>query len=169
MNTRFIYFWRYGLPLTIFAVGFLLTNSAWGQVQGAPVERKAWNVEEMQALTDQLVTEMSAARQATRREPLLQEAQGGGAPGPMNYVENIRQLEVASKQLASRVRGGGGYEQSLGIARKLGVLLRDSEVLARSLSISESTRKDLAAAHRTLNKIAPYYGKAPLYPEAEVP
>jgi hypothetical protein len=167
MNTRFIYFWRYGLLLTIFAVGFLLTNSAWGQVKGAPVERKAWNVEEMQALTNQLVTEMSAARQAIRREPLLQEAQRGGSPRPMNFMENIRQLEVASKQLASRVRDGGGYEQSLGIARKLGVLLRDSEVLARSLSISESTRKDLAAAHRTLNKIAPYYGKAPLYPEAE--
>ena len=78
MNTRFIYFWRYGLLVTILAVGFVLTNSAWGQVKGAPVERKAWNVEEMQALTDQLVTEMSAARQAARREPLLQEAQRGG-------------------------------------------------------------------------------------------
>jgi hypothetical protein len=167
MNTRFIYFRRFGFLLTTFAVGFLLTNSAWGQVKGAPVERKAWNVEEMQALTNQLVTEMSAARQAIRREPRLQEAQRAGAPQPMRFMANIRQLEVASKQLASRVRDGGGYEKSLGIARKLGVLLRDSEVLARSLSLSESSLKDLKAAHRTLNKIAPYYGKAPLYPEVE--
>ena len=167
MNTRFIYFRRFGFLLTTFAVGFLLTNSAWGQVKGAPVERKAWNVEEMQALTNQLVTEMSAARQAIRREPRLQEAQRAGAPQPMRFMANIRQLEVASKQLASRVRDGGGYEKSLGIARKLGVLLRDSEVLARSLSISESSLKSLTAAHHTLNKIAPYYGKAPLYPEVE--
>lgn len=158
---------RYGLLIACVCFGLLLGNVAWGQVKAPDVERKEWNAEDMQRFTAQLVQEMSAARQAARREPLLQDAQRASSPRPVRYMENLRQLERTSKQLASRVSNGGGFEETQGIARKFGVLLRDSEVLARSLSLSKATMDDLAAVQRTVNQIAPFYGKGPLYPEAE--
>ena len=153
----------------LLSVAFLIClwvpASAGAQTSAQPAERKAWNAEEMQALADQLAKEMNTARQAARREPQLQDAQRPGGRKATRFLDNLRLLETSSKQLASRVGSGGGYEQTLGIARKFGVLLRDSEVLSRSLNLSEGMTKDLDAAHRTLNKIAPYYGASPLYPE----
>ncbi len=84
-----------------------------------------------------------------------------------SFMENLRLLENSAKQLASRVKSGGGFEETQGIARKFGVLLRDSEVLGRSLNLSASITRDLEAAQRTLNKLAPYYGAKPLYPKLE--
>ena len=151
----------------LLSIAFILCLWTGGQANAQSVERKAWNAEEMQVLSDRLAKEMSTARQAARREPSLQDVQRPGGRKATKFLENMRLLEKSSKQLASRIGGGGGYEETTGIARKFGVLLRDSEVLSRSLQLSEGINKDLDAAHRTLNKIAPYYGASPLYPELE--
>ena len=152
----------------VFAVSlFLMLGAVTAMAQTAPNDRKAWNAEEVQALADQLSTEVTEARHAVRKESGFKSTASGSDRAAQQFDEKMRLLEKSAKQYASRVRGGGGFEETSGIARKIGVQLRDLDVLGRRLLLTKPTLAKLNAAQKTINQLSPYYGAAPLYPELE--
>ena len=146
---------------------FLLASAGAATAQSASDERKAWNAEEVQALADQLAKEVTEARHAVRKESGFNSTASGSDRAAQQFDEKLRLLEKSAKQYAARVRGGGGLEETSGIARKIGVQLRDLEVLSRRLLLTKPTLETLTAAQKTINRLSPYYGKAPLYPAVE--
>ncbi len=146
---------------------FVLASIGTAAAQPASSDRKAWNAEEVQALADQLAKELTEARHAVRKETGFKSSASGSDRAAQQFDEKLRLLEKSAKQYAARVRGGGGFEETSGIARKVGVQLRDLEVLGRRLLITKPTLETLNAAQRTVNQLSPYYGTAPLYPALE--
>ena len=149
----------------IFLFSFvLLAVVGTATAQPAPDEQKTWNAEEVQGLADQLAKELTEARHAVRKESGFKSTASGSDRAAQQFDEKLRLLEKSAKQYAARVRGGGGLEETSGIARKVGVQLRDLEVLSRRLLLTKPTLETLKAAQKTINQLSPYYGAAPLYP-----
>ena len=146
---------------------FVLASVGTAMAQPASSERKAWNAEEVQVLADQLAKELTEARHAVRKESGFKSTTSGSDRAAQQFDEKLRLLEKSAKQYAARVRGGGGLDETSGIARKVGVQLRDLEVLSRRLLLTKPTLETLKAAQKTINQLSPYYGTAPLYPALE--
>ena len=166
--SRLSAFFRFGFGWIVVLVGLLvLSGPAFAQEPTGDSGRKAWNPEEVQVLANQLVEEMKEVRVKLRQEPNLLSASTGLGRSAHQYSEAVKALEKSVKQYASRVNQNASFEETTGVARKVGLQLRDCERLARKLMLTEPTMTALNAAHLTLNKLAPYYGSQPLYPNAE--
>lgn len=150
-----------------FSILLFLAWAAAAPAQQGQAERKPWNADEVKGLADQLATEFKDARQTARREVGLQNVSTGSDRAAKQFMDKLRLLEKSATQYAARVNGGGGFDETVGIARKIGVQLRDLEVLSRRLHLIKGTTDAVAAAHKTINQLSPYYGASPLYPEAE--
>lgn len=129
----------------------------------APSERKPWDQARMQDLSSQLVTALSEVRKAYRREPSYRDPSNPNRRASQNMDQILKSLETSARQLAAKVKAGGGYEDTLGVARKIGQLLNDAEVEGRKLMTSEWMQQRVVPAKQLLNEIAPYYGRGPLY------
>lgn len=161
-------FFRFGFGWIVVLVGLLVLNGpAFAQEPTGDSGRKAWNLEEVKTLANQLVQEMKEVRVKLRQEPNLLSLSSGLSRSGHQFSEAVKALEKSVKQYASRVNQNASFEATTGIARKVGLQLRDCERLARKLMLTKPTMTALNAAHVTLNKLAPYYGSEPLYPEAE--
>jgi len=154
--------------LIFFSLLFLLSGFGAAEIQMGEQGRKAWNSAEILSLADQLVDQLSNARREVRMEAGLKNASTRADRAITQFNEKLRMLEKSASQYAGRVKSGAGYEKTRGIARKVGVQLRDLEVLGRRLVFSKPTADTLVAAQRTLNQLSPYYGRVPLYPEPGV-
>ena len=75
----------------------------------------------------------------------------------------IRALQQSTRQLHNRIRGGGGFEETRNIARKIGTLLNDADVASRGIMTSAWVAERVRPAMVLINEIAPYYGSEPLY------
>ena len=130
-------------------------------------QTKAWNVEEVKVLANQLAEELKAARQKIRQEPNLKSLTSGSSRRAYQFEDAVKALEKSARQYASRVNQGADHADTTAIARKIGTQLRDCEQLGRQLPLTKPTQDALAAAHKTLDQLAPYYGAQPLYPGSE--
>jgi hypothetical protein len=129
--------------------------------------RKAWDQERMTDLSAQLTKAMSEVRQAFRREPSFRDPNNPNRRASQNMDQTLRALETSARQLHARVQGGGGYQETLGIARKIGTQLNDAQVEGRKIMTSHWMDERIRPAMALINEIAPYYGSGPLFdPEA---
>lgn len=161
---------RYGFVWTLALVGLLVfAGSASAQDGSGSEGRKAWDSEQVKVLANQLVKEMAELRVKLRQEPNLLGVSSSLTRAAHQYSEAVKALEKSVKQYASRVNQGATFSDTTGIARKVGLQLRDCERLARKLMLTKPTMEALDAAQLTLNKLAPYYGADPLYEESEIP
>jgi hypothetical protein len=129
--------------------------------------RKTWDQERMTDLSAQLTKAMSEVRQAFRREPSFRDPNNPNRRASQNMDQTLRALETSARQLHARVQGGGGYQETLGIARKIGTQLNDAQVEGRRIMTSHWMDERIRPAMALINEIAPYYGSGPLFdPEA---
>lgn len=122
------------------------------------VEKVAWDADEVTRLTAQLSEQMTAVRQSIRLEPGIQEQVRMQSKAAVRLTDLLRVLEKSSRQLASRVAGGGGLEETLPVVRKIGSLLRSARVQGRSLMITEPSLEVIEQARATLKELGPFYG-----------
>ena len=133
----------------------------------ADAPRKAWDQEQMTDLSAQLTKAMGAVRQAFRREPSFRDPNNPNRRASQNMDQTLRALETSARQLHARVSGGGGYQETLGIARKIGTQLNDAQVEGRRIMTSHWMDERIRPAMALINEIAPFYGSGPLFdPEA---
>ena len=143
----------------------LATSGAWATHHETPSDAglKPWDQERMTELSSQLAKEMKAVRNAFRNDPIANEPVSPHRRAAQQMSDTLRHLHRTASQLHTRVKGGGDYEQTLGIARKIGTLLNDADELGRRIMSSTWTNERVKPAMETLNQIAPYYGSDPLY------
>jgi hypothetical protein len=126
-------------------------------------DRKPWNAAEMTRLTAELSRAVRDVRAAWRRDPAYRDPSNPNRRAALRLDETLRTLDQRTTQLASRVEGGGGFEQTRSIARNIGVLLNDVDVEARRIGSNQFMEAQVRPAMQLVNEIAPYYGRGPLY------
>ena len=148
-------------PVLLLAVALLAP--AVGLAQRNEVPPKAWDQAEVVRLSGDLQKQMNAIRKAFRSEPVFTTTATMKQRSARQMDEVLRDLERSARQLKSRAEGGAKREDTENIARKIGSLLRDAEMLGRRLDLGEFTNKHIRPAMQTLNELAPFYGAGPLY------
>jgi hypothetical protein len=86
----------------------------------------------------------------------------------MELRDTLRSLEGSCRQLASRLEAGEDREKTLGVARRIGMLIRDAQTTGRRLMTSDSQWAAIDPLVDIINRISPYYGtKSPLLPAVQ--
>jgi len=134
-----------------------------GKEKPPAVERKPWNQEEMVTLTTGLAGAVREVRDAWRKEPASRESSGPKRATTVRITQTLRDLDQRTSALATRVENGAGYDETLGVARKINVLLRDLDEQARGVMTSAWMDEKVKPAMDLINQIAPYYGREALY------
>jgi hypothetical protein len=136
-----------------FAVAALL---AIGLAPGAAfADLEPWNQEEVTALAKALHVAVKDVRQSLRREPA--EGLAGPARARQRMLEILKVLEKSCGQLAARLEGGDGREETLNIAKKIRSLVRDAETEGRKFMTTQQTDERVAPAEQALDGLTPYY------------
>ena len=125
-------------------------------------ERKAWDAEEMTALTGELAESVREVRRAWRREPTFR-APNTANRASMELDQRLRQLDRRTTQLHTRVKAGDGYEETLNIARNIRALLNDVDVLGRRIMTTKWMHDRVRPTMELLNQVAAFYGKDALF------
>jgi hypothetical protein len=129
----------------------------------AESNRKSWDAEEMTRLSGELARAIRDVRNAWRRNPAFREPQNPNRRAALRLDDTLRSLDQRATQLASRVKSGGGYDETFNIARNIGVLLNDVDVEGRRIAPNEFMEARVRPTMAIINEIAPYYGSGPLY------
>jgi hypothetical protein len=128
-----------------------------------PSERKPWDAARMTDLSAQLAQATSEVRRAFRREPNFRNPQTPNRRSVHQMEQTLRDLEIATRRLASQVSGGADFEGTSGTARRIGMLLNDADVTSRSIMTSAFMAEKIQPAMTLINEVAPYYGSGPLF------
>jgi len=132
----------------------------------AEIERKPWDAEKMTTLTAELARAVRDVRRAWRSEPAFRDSNNPNRRAAAALDENLRDLDQRTSQLATRVAGGAGFDETLNIARNIRVLLNDVDVNGRGIMTSQWMDERVRPAVVLINEIAAYYGsEAPFAPE----
>ena len=133
----------------------------------ASAELLPWDQANVTALGKQLAETTSAARQTAIREPSLRGATGnvGQRRSSERFLQTMRQLESSTRQLSRQLEAGSGKDETMGVARKIGTLLRDAQEDGRRLSLSQFMWDKINPMVVAIDAISPYYSDtSPLRP-----
>lgn len=123
----------------------------------------AWDAEKMTELTARLSKEVRAVRNAYRQSPNYNNDRMPNQRTAAEMYDTLKTLDQNCASLAKRVEKGGDAEKTRGLARSIGELLNDVDQYSRKLMMQDWTAEKARPAMETINEIAPYYGRGPLY------
>jgi len=136
--------------------------------ESAETAAKAWDAERMTQLTGDLAKAMGEVRTSFRQQSGAMEPRSPKSRSGKNMDDILKDLARSSRQLHAQVKGGAGAEETQGIARKIGTLLNDADVVGRQIMTTAWTAEKIRPAMALINEIAPYYGAGPLYDPASL-
>lgn len=122
-----------------------------------------WDAAKMTTLTGELSKQVRALRNAFRQSPNYANDQNPNRLSAQAMADTLKSLDQSCASLAKRVAKGEDADQTRGLARSIGTLLNDVDQHSRQLMIGEWTQEKARPAMETINAIAPYYGRGPLY------
>jgi hypothetical protein len=163
--------WAAALTFLLVPVPVLADHHEAGEAaQGAAEEkgRKPWDQAAMTDLTAQLADSTAALRRAFRGDPVFSTPENPNRRAALQMEDTLRSLQNSTRQLRNRVRDGGGFDETQGIARRIGMLLNDADVTGRRIMTTVWLADHARPAMMLINEIAPYFGSGPLYdPETQ--
>ena len=122
-----------------------------------------WDQEHVTALGQELADSVSAVRQTTLRNPSMRDVTSQRRGN--QYLETLRSLERSTRQLAGRLAKGEDREQTMGLARRIGSLLRDAQNVGRKMMATQGEWNEIDRVIAVLDQISPYYSdSSPLMP-----
>ena len=131
-----------------------------------PAELKPWDQKEVTLLAEQLSEAVTSLRAASINDPMLSSRGAAMDRRAKGVLDGLRALERSCRQLVRKLEAGENREQTLGVARKTGSLIRDVQVASRGFMTSESQWAAIDPAVDAINRISPYYStKQTLLPE----
>jgi hypothetical protein len=139
------------------------TDSGKEQAEAAAVDARPWDQAEMTRLTAELAQAVRDVRTAWRREPASSDPSSPHRRSAQQLDQSLRELDQRTGQLATRVAGGAGLDDTFNIARNIKVLLNDIDVAGRGIMTSEWMTERVRPAMDLINQIAPYYGGQALF------
>lgn len=122
-----------------------------------------WDAERMTELTADLSQQMRALRNSFRKSPNFRNPNTPNRRAADNMADILKRLDSSCSSLAKRVSNGEGAEETRGLARRIGSMLNDADVEGRRLMTQAWTDDRLGPAMQTINEIAKFYGRGPLY------
>jgi len=128
---------------------------------------KAWDQEEVTAQAKALHAAVKEVRQSMRRESTGDLASQGRARERMLQI--LKVLEQSCGQLAARLEGGAGHEETLNIAKKIRSLVRDARTEGRKFMTTQQTDERVEPADQAIAALGPYYFAEPAEAEAQEP
>jgi len=146
-------------------IGVLLLSAALSATASA--ELLPWDQAKVTELGKQLAKTTSTARQTALREPSLRGGTGnaGQRRSSDSFLQTMRHLESSTRQLARQLEAGGGKDETMGVARKIGTLLRDAQESGRRLNLSQFMWDTINPMVEAIDAISPYYSDtSPLRP-----
>jgi hypothetical protein len=147
------------MALTIAAATFLLAPGS------AVADLQAWDQEEVSALAADLAESIKAVRGAALNEPTLRGRNNTTGRASQQYLDSLKQLENATRKLATRLGDGEDREQTLNVARRIGTLLRDAQESGRRLMLTQSSFDEIDRAVAVIHRLSPFYtDRDPLMP-----
>lgn len=147
------------LPVLVMGLVLLAPTLALSQ----DAEFKEWDQAEVGRLAHELTSQVTKIRNAFRSNPTVGNLANMNQRASKSFSDTLRLIERSARQLAARVDGGGGREEALPIARKIGTLLRDASEEARHIMSDAWTEEQVVPAQRLVDQLAPYFGAEPLY------
>jgi hypothetical protein len=131
----------------------------------AAAEIEAWDQEKVSALATDLSEAIRAVRRSAMREPTLRDGATTARGSSQQFLDTLRQLESSTRQLATRLGKGEDLEQTLGVARRIGTLLRDAQESGRRLMLTKPTFDAIDTAVAAVHALSPFYtDQDPLMP-----
>ena len=131
----------------------------------AGAELKPWDQEEVTQLAKDLSEAVSNVRQITLKDPTMKGTGQMNERAAKEYLDNLKALETACAQILRKLEAGEDLEKTMGVARRIGMLLRDAQTNGRKLMISQPESEAIEIAIAALDKISPYYSEeSPLMP-----
>ncbi|MDJ0848202.1 MAG: hypothetical protein QNK04_07490 [Myxococcota bacterium] len=124
-------------------------------------ELQPWDQEAVTGIATRMSAAITEARRAARRDPSVADTRDRRT---LRFLESIRRLETAAKQLAAALQEGQGREQTESIALRVRKFLRNAEQAAVGIPKTLQTAASVAPALELLAQIAPYY-----FPPGEPP
>ena len=147
------------IVLTISASTILLVPGT------AVADLQAWDQEAVSALASDLAGAIKAVRGAARNEPTLRDRSNTTGRSAEQYLDNLRQLETATRRLATRLGNGEDREQTLNVARRIGTLLRNAQENGRRLMLTQPSFDEIDKAVAVIRQLSPFYtDRDPLMP-----
>ena len=121
----------------------------------ARAERTAWNQEQVAAIASDLAMAIEKVKSSVEADPeqasVLQERRRQGA------LVDLRRLGRLSADLAAKLKAGQGLQETESIYDEIQAVRRQARDAGRDVLNPESTVRDVAAARRMLERLAPYY------------
>jgi hypothetical protein len=133
-----------------------------GAAGGKRADRE-WDQAKMTELTAKLADQMSALRQAFRKEPVFSSPDNTTRRSATQLEQTLRNLQTSTRQLRNRVRDGQNAQDTEMVVKRIGMLLNDADVQGRRIMNTAWLAKYSRPAMETINEIAPYYGSGPLF------
>ncbi len=127
-------------------------------------ELKAWDQEEVALLAQQLSEAVTSLRLAMIKDPMLRERGKAGK----DLLDTMKSLETACRQLTRKLEAGEGRDETLGVGRKIGMLLRKAQTAGRKVMLNVSQWVAIDPAVDLINRLSPYYSEeSPLLPPSQ--
>jgi hypothetical protein len=163
--------WAAALIVLLAPVPVIADHHEAGEAAESAVDekgRKPWDQTAMTDLTARLADSTAALRRAFRSDPVFSTPENPNRRSALLMEDTLRNLQNSTRQLRNRVRDGGGFDETQGIARRIGMLLNDADVTGRRIMTTVWLADHSRPAMLLINEIAPYYGSSPLYdPETQ--
>jgi hypothetical protein len=119
--------------------------------------RETWNQEAVTALATELADATKALKTTLRKDPDLRDGYRQGDPVVSRYVEAIDGIDRSARQLAQRLVAGEGYEETLGVAKKISSLVRDAEVQGARIMTTVWMEEKLKPVEDLLARLGRFY------------
>ena len=146
-----------------FAAALMLISSS-GQ---SHAELKAWNQEEVTGLAKQLSESVTKLRLATINDPLMSSADMPNNRSARELRDSLRLLEQTCRQFARKLEKGEDLAKTTGVAKKLGMLIRQTQRAGRRVMTNAEQWAAVDPTVDLINRLSPYYTeKSPLLPPA---
>ncbi|MBW2286988.1 MAG: hypothetical protein JRG80_12920 [Deltaproteobacteria bacterium] len=131
----------------------------------AVADLQAWDQEAVSALASDLAEAIKAVRGAALKEPTLRDRSNTTGRSTQQYLDTLKQLEQATRRLATRLGDGEDREKTLNLARRIGTLLRDAQESGRRLMLTQSSFDEIDRAVAVIRQLSPFYtDRDPLMP-----
>jgi hypothetical protein len=122
----------------------------------ARAQGAAWNQDRVTELAVELAQTVAELQSAFRREP-VPHLLSGQARARHRFRDALRVLRTETRALASELESGAGFEETLPIARRSGVVIRELRREGRRMAWREPVVGHARRAEELIAELAPFY------------
>ncbi len=127
----------------------------WSVPSAGLAERAAWDQERVTAIAQELASAIKDVQVTFKKQP--SDLMVGQRRAYYRVIQDLRVLRNEARHLASVLRKGKGYDETLPVYERMQVLRRNAAENGRNAMLMAPTLDAVAKARDLLIRLAPYY------------